>query len=241
MIEEDDILSEIKRTTKENGGVPLGVRRFYTETGIKVADWKGKYWARCGDAVEEAGSAGNSLTARYDDNVLLEKLASLIRELGRYPVVAELRMKKRSDPSFPNEKTLKRFGPKQQQALRVLQFCEHNAGYTDVIEICESVIAAVREKPAEKISDSQVTLGEVYLLKSGRYHKIRRTNSVGRRERELAIQLPDKANVVHSIKTDDPVGIETYWHRRFENQHKNGEWYELSADDIAAFRRRKFM
>ena len=85
MIERDDILSEIKPTTKENGGVPLGSRRFYTETGIKVADWRGKYWARWCDAVEEAGFAGNSLTARYDDSVLLEKLASLIRELGRYP------------------------------------------------------------------------------------------------------------------------------------------------------------
>jgi hypothetical protein len=42
---------------------------------------------------------------------------------------------------------------------------------------------------------------------------------------ELAIQLPQVAKVVHSIKTDDPTGIEIYWQTRF----------------IAAFRRRKFM
>jgi hypothetical protein len=120
MVERDYIVSEIKRTAKENGGVPLGSRRFYTETGIKVADWRGKYWARWGDAVQEAGFAGNSLTTRYDDNFLLEKLASLIRELGRYPVMAELQLKKWSDPSFPNEEPLKRFGSKQQQALSVL-------------------------------------------------------------------------------------------------------------------------
>ena len=47
-------------------------------------------------------------------------------------------------------------------------------------------------------------------MKSGRYYKVGRSNAVGRRERELAIQLPEKANVVHSIKTDDPAGIESY-------------------------------
>ena len=94
---------------------------------------------------------------------------------------------------------------------------------------------AVPEKTAED------ELGCVYLLKAGRFYKIGRTNALGRRERELVIQLPEVAKVVHSIKTDDPTGIEEYWHRRYQDRRKNSEWFELTAQDVAAFRRRKFM
>ena len=58
------ILEEIKRTAKENDGVPLGRIKFESETGIKETDWFGKYWARWGEAVREAGFIPNQLTKR---------------------------------------------------------------------------------------------------------------------------------------------------------------------------------
>ena len=45
-------------------------------------------------------------------------------------------------------------------------------------------------EPAEP---NGATFGSGYFVKSGRYYKIGSTNAIGRREYELAIQLPEKA------------------------------------------------
>jgi len=103
-------------------------------------------------------------------------------------------------------------------------------------------VADIAETHSERVTArAEEIFGFVYLIRSGRYYKIGRSNAAGRRERELAIQLPEKTQKVHEIRTDDPVGIEVYWHNRFRDLRKNGEWFELTAADIATFKRRKFM
>jgi len=82
--------------------------------------------------------------------------------------------------------------------------------------------------------------GFVYLIKSGRYYKIGMTNDLHRRAREISIELPERSETIHSITTDDPSGIEAYWHKRFASKRVNGEWFSLSPSDIKTFRRRKF-
>jgi hypothetical protein len=239
-VEKQFIIQEIKRTASENAGVPLGWRRFETETGIKYYDWFGVYWARWNDALREAGFSPNQLTAAYESEDLLGKYAELARELGRLPVVGDLRLKRRKDPEFPGDKTFRRLGTKAKLIAGVQEYCGKRSGYEDVLALCRQHPVRPERNPSPNGNDV-VEIGEVYLIKSGRYYKIGKTIAVGRREREIALQLPEKVTKVHVIRTDDPAGIEAYWHTRFDATGKNGEWFDLSQADVSAFRRRKFM
>lgn len=234
------ILAEITRTAAQNGGVALGRERFFKETGIKESDWDGKFWARWSDAVKEAGCVPNQFQAPLEEEALLESYVALVRELGRLPVVSELKLKAKQTPGFPSHNTFRRFGNKAQQIKKLIDYCEDRPSYSDVLAIARASEPEEVERLADPAS-SEETIGFVYLLKATRYFKIGRSNSFERRSRELAIQLPEKAETVHVIRTDDPIGIELYWHRRFESKRKNGEWFELSAQDVKAFKRRKFM
>lgn len=240
-VKKQHILDEIRRTAIENGGVALGRAAFENQTGIKESDWAGRHWARWSEAVEEAGFTPNRMRAAFDEDRLLQPLVSMIREFGRFPVKHEMRMRKRSDATFPNEKVFdRRFGTKPELAKHLLTYCERVGGLADVMAIC-APIASASVEPAEDDREAEVEFGFVYLIKSGRFYKIGRSNAAGRREREIALQLPEKADTVHVIRTDDPPGIEAYWHQRFSAQRKNGEWFQLSAADVKAFKRRKFM
>jgi hypothetical protein len=236
------ILEEIKRTAALNGGVALGTERFFQETGIKVSDWMGKVWARWGDAVKEAGLVPNELQGKLDDNFVLGKYASLTQELKYLPVANELKLKAKQDKSFPSHNVFSRLGNKQQLVKKLVEFCEVNSNFSGVLEIARDYIAnEVESSDDSNDAATDETFGYVYMLKSGRNYKVGRSNSFERRSREHRIQLPEQADTVHVIQTDDPIGIELYWHRRFEAKRKNGEWFELSTQDVKAFKRRKFM
>jgi hypothetical protein len=48
-----------------------------------------------------------------------------------------------------------------------------------------------------------------------------------------AAQSPCEWERIHAIKTDDPSGIEAYWHRRFAAKAtERNEWFELSSADL---------
>jgi hypothetical protein len=234
------IISEIQRTAKANGDMALGLRRFEEETGISRYDWYGKFWARWGDAVREAGIEPNRMWEAYDDGFLLEKLVLLTRSLGRVPTAGDLLLVKRKDSTFPSKNVFERLGSKPQRALRVIAYCESNPGNDDVASLWRQV-APTEPPQIEDAASAAPVVGYVYLLKHGsrREYKIGRTNNPLRREGEMGIQLPEKLRPVHYIETDDPAGIEAYWHARFASKRKEGEWFVLTAEDVRAFKRWK--
>ena len=235
------ILAEIKRTAEANGGIPLGWRRFLSETGIKQSDWFSVHWARWSDALREAGFEPNELTESYEPEELLEKIAKLALELGRLPTSADMRFQAKKEAGFPSDKTIGRLGTKAKLVSRLRDHCLGRGEFTAVVRQCDAYAPRNHSGDEPEASGEEPEMGFVYLIKSGRFFKIGMTNSIGRREYELTIQLPERAVTVHVIRTDDPTGIEAYWHNRFEAKRKNGEWFELAAADVAAFKRRKFM
>jgi hypothetical protein len=239
-MKKEHILLEIKRTAKANGGKPFGAQRFESETGIKKSAWYGVYWARWSDALLEAGYSPNQFQEAYDKTKLLNKYAELALELGRLPASGDLRLKARIDSEFPAHNTFGRLGTKSELIKELIKFCANHSKYKALVRLCEEY-APQDHDASDKMKPQESELGFVYLSKSGRFYKIGKTNAAGRREYELALQLPEKVTTVHVIRTDDPTGIEAYWHKRFEAKWKNGEWFDLNAADIAAFKRRKFM
>ncbi len=74
--------------------------------------------------------------------------------------------------------------------------------------------------------------GYVYLLRADKYYKIGRTNCLDRRMKDIKLQLPFPVERIFSIETSDMVWAETYLHQHFAKFRKNGEWFELGAEDV---------
>ena len=236
----EEILNEIRRTAAENGGKPLGRARFERITGITEYEL-GRHWARFGDAVREAGFEPNTLNSAYDENFLIEKFVVLTQRLGHVPTHGELRLERvNAGPSFPSPNVFARFGTKNDLIGVSLNYCRESAEYSDLVPIFES---AYRPGEALDAQDSRPTeeragYGFVYLVRghAGEF-KIGRTNLVDRRLSELGAASPVEQTLVHEIKTDDPVGVEAYWHARFADKRMRGEWFGLNAADVRAFKR----
>jgi hypothetical protein len=236
------IIKEIDRTAKENNDIPLGWRRFEKETGIKYHDWWGKYWAKWNDALIEAGYPPNKLQSAYDETFVIEHVIPLIRKFGRLPTPGELRLEAHNNTFFPDPKTIHRhLGGKSEMANKLTAYCEVKSGYSDIADICREVTKTSKEDSENYFKESDIEFGYVYLMKSGRFYKIGSSRNVERRNYEIGIKLPEDINILHKIRTDDPIGIENYWHNRFKDKRKQGEWFDLSKEDISGFKRRKFM
>lgn len=230
----DQIIADIRRLAEANGGQPPGVQAFESATGVSEGSWRGKYWARWSDALVEAGYQPNQFQGRSEANHILISFIAAIRHHKRVPSVMELRMFKRGRADFPNEKTIQSyFGSKQALVAGLREWIKDKPDYNDIVEIIRD--DSEHAEPVAKAKE-----GLVYLIKSGAHYKIGRSDELERRVKEIRIALPEAATLVHAIRTDDPAGIESYWHRRFADRRANGEWFKLTAADVAAFKRRKY-
>lgn len=234
-----NIIQQIHEITKVDG-TPPGRQRFEKVTGIKRHVWYGKHWAKWGDALLEAGYNSNRMKKAYPKEELLKYYLNFVQELQKIPSDGELRIRRTNDSNFPSYNTFQReLGSKENLLTALLEFAKSEPAPEDIIQLIISSIKAAPSKPQEKKLNT--TIGYIYIIRSGEFFKIGRSNDFDRRLREIKTKLPEECELIHVIETDDPEGIEVYWHNRFKNHRAKGEWFKLSNDDVKALRKRKFM
>lgn len=235
-LSKQSILSAYNELVKANKGTPVGERIFTRETGISRYYWQGGHWRSWSELQSEAGHTPNLPRQKIPDEIVLDRFVQLALERGELPREADLMVKRKEDPTFPNKECFRRWGDRTELLSKVADYCRGRDDCGAVLKLLDVGSSAGLEHRL----DSFRIKGFVYLLRSGKYYKLGRSNAVGRRLRELAIQLPEKPNTVHVIETDDPEGIEQYWHKRFADRRQGGEWFALTGEDVRAFKKRRF-
>lgn len=235
------IIQEIRRIAADDGGRPPGKRMFQRVTGIAEHEWSGKIWTKWSQAIEEAGFIPNEKEQKLPSDLLLEKYAEACRHFGRPPSNPELRLYARQTPGFPSHNTFSNhFGNKNNLVRTLRAWLRSRSGNEDLLEALPEIEASSRQSREALQSQGKHRDGYVYLLKSGDFFKIGRCDEIEKRIKKISIALPQEVTLVHVIRTDDPPGIERYWHQRFVGSRANGEWFKLSASDLRVFKRRKF-
>lgn len=79
--------------------------------------------------------------------------------------------------------------------------------------------------------------GYVYVLESGPFFKIGRAQDLDRRVKQLKIQLPFPVTVAHTVRTNDAIAAELFFHEIFRGKRVNGEWFGLDRIDLEWIKR----
>ena len=109
--------------------------------------------------------------------------------------------------------------------------------YFNSLEDFERAVAEQERDEQQKRQPAQPfrRTGVVYLISGGGYHKIGLTTNLPVRHKQIGAKLPFKSEVVHAITTSDIFGVERYWHNRFAHKRAEGEWFNLSPEEVADF------
>lgn len=243
-MDKKEIIAEIKHVASLLGGKSPSIADMEKHSGLLAYQWKGKYWIKWSEALTEAGYKPNrfSSPALGKENII-KSILLYIKSINRMPLFLELKMHKIEDPSFPNITTIKNnFNNKEYLDIKkeLKSFCIQNSAYSNLLPLFNNLDDNNTNK-SEEISDDKSNLGYVYIIQHGnrKEYKIGKTINTIRREGEISIELPEQIKPIHYIKTDDPSGVENYWHNRFKDKRKNGEWFQLSNNDVKSFKKWK--
>ena len=235
------ILAEIRRLTAENDGAPIGQRTFENKTGIKQSQWRGKFWARWGDAVAEAGFPPNTANPSLNPATVLDCIADACRHYRRFPTDSEWKLYARERPDCVGAGSVYRKFDGLDGARSALRDRAIKRSDKDLLEILpdiETNAAEAEDIPATGSFERLQKIDHfVYLIKSGnqKLYKIGQAKNVEGRIEYLRTADPS-IEPIHKIRTRDPGAIEKYWHDLFCDYRKGGEWFALSQRHVNYFK-----
>ncbi len=123
---------------------------------------------------------------------------------------------------------------------RIVSLQETNRKFPRASLIASQHLPVRAMDEAESGLDERVE-GYVYMLRYGKKYKIGKSGDPARRYAEVSLLLPEETYQVHTIPTDDPAGIEAYWHFCFGARRiGKAEFFTLDGKDVQAFKRRKY-
>lgn len=232
------LLRRLTELANERGG-HIAFRAFVEATGISERWLRDQPWFDGWNALlTEAGLKTKSFfVEKTPPEQLAVAVAELILRIGRWPTEDQLRRERAQNAGFPSPAIISPIRKTGELARLIVDLAAAQPKYA----AAAAVAAEQKVSSTESGAADERVKGYVYMLRSGRRYKIGKSNDPSRRFREVRLELPDETNNVHTIPTDDPSGIETYWHQRFAQKRiRNTEFFALSADDVRAFKRRKY-
>lgn len=126
------------------------------------------------------------------------------------------------------------------ERLRLEHLCSEYRALENIRQTISDVLSerSVRQRGARTFTLRQRTKawGYVYMMSiNDEYHKIGYSNNVKSRLGEMQVSSPYPIRVVHVIASYHAPRLEVLIQNRYAERWVCGEWFKLTADDIAEF------
>lgn len=229
----EQIIVKLQVAVNRNGGQPPSLRSFFQAADLNQRDLIRAGWPTYGALLKSQRFQPAEMKRGYTDDAVFRLLAELAIRLGHFPTQSEREVERHRNPAFPSSEAYIRRGrgATLEHALRA--WCESTNSFPDLVpKLKQGADAAKVSKPIVK--------GYVYMLRdgsSGRRVKIGKESVEGARQTAAATWL-ENPKAIHRVATDDPDGVERYWHEHFKRagKHVVRELFDLLPSDIAAFK-----
>jgi hypothetical protein len=225
-----EIIVKLKSAIASNGGQPPSSRAFFKASGLNHRDLLRAGWPTYGALLQSQGLQPTEMRRGYTDEEVFRPLAELVVSLGHFPTQNEREVERHRNQAFPSSEAYIRRGRGVMLEHALREWCQTTGNFPELVQ-------TLKQSPSAPYVAAPVVRGYVYMLRAGNRIKIGKESTEGARQAAAGTWL-ENPTVIHRIPTDDPEGVEKYWHERFKKQgkHVKGELFNLSAADIAAFK-----